>query len=204
MTKETRFDKKKAITKNKIFNAAVELFLNQGYDQTTIEQIAEKADVAKGTFFIHFPTKSTVLFFLGEQRVSLIEEMLAEKLRDIKSSREKIFSLLNVLAQVNEDSKEITALVIKEVFKTSEIDSEKESQDRLKILLVKIFEEGQQQGEFERGFNAHDAADIIISIYFYTLFQWLGGVLSRPLAEEYQTRLKIMMKGISSACIPEA
>lgn len=197
MTKETRFDKKKAKTKDKIFNAAVELFLKQGYDQTTIEQIANKADVAKGTFFIHFPTKSAVLFFLGEKRLSLIEELLAEKLKDIKSSREKLFSLLNMLAQINEDSKEITALIIKEVFKTLELAPEKANQDRFKMLLVKIFEEGQQQGEFERCFNAHDAADIIISIYFFTLFQWLGGALSRSLAEEYQIRLKIMLEGIS-------
>lgn len=65
------------------------------------------------------------------------------------------------MAQINEESKEITALITKEVFKTSEVDSEKENQDRFKMLLVKILEEGQQQGEFERRFNSDDAADII-------------------------------------------
>lgn len=197
MTKETRFEKKKAITKNKIFDSAVELFLKQGYDQTTIEQIVNKADVAKGTFFIHFPTKSAVLFFLGEQRLTLIEELLTEKLKDIKSSREKMFSMLDMLAKVNEENKESTALILKEVFQTSEVDSEKANQHRFKMIIVEIFEEGQRQGEFERCFNARDVADVIVSIYFYTLIQWLEGALSRSLAEEYRIRLKIVMQGIS-------
>ena len=202
MKKETRLDKRKAETKAKIFKAAVELFLEQGYEITTIEQIVEKADVAKGTFFIHFPTKKGVIYYLGEQRVALMEKILAEKLMCIKSAREKIFSLLNVLAEVNEENKEITGLITKEIFKElfSEMNPEKENQMQLKMMLVKILADGQHQGEFHRDFNPVHAADIIISIYFYTLFQWLDGWLSRPLAEEFSDRVKIIMAGIAFTC----
>lgn len=196
MSKETRFDKKRAKTKAKLFNAAMELFLAQGYEDTTIEQIVERADVAKGTFFIHFPSKSAVLFYLGEQRVALIEEMLTKELRDIKSAREKIFCLLSVLAQVNEDDREITALITGEIFKISEMDPEKENQRQLKTVLLKIFEQGQRQGEFRHDFGPEHAADLILSVYFYTLLQWLGGGLNESLAEGLQARVKIIMGGI--------
>lgn len=202
MKKETRFDKRKAETKAKIFKAAVELFLEQGYERTTIEQIVERADVAKGTFFIHFPTKKAVIFYLGEQRVALMEEMLVEKLKTIKSAREKIFSLLNVLAEVNEENKKITGLIMQEIFKElfSEMNPEKENQMQLKMILVKIITDGQQQGVFYKDFDTTHAAEIISSVYFYTLFQWLDGGLSKPLAEEFSDRVKIIMAGIASTC----
>jgi hypothetical protein len=120
----------------------------------------------------------------------------------IKSARGKIFSLLNVLAEINEENKEITGLITKEIFKElfSEMNPEKENQMQLKMILVKIFTDGQQQGEFKKDFNSVHAADIIISIYFYTLFQWLDGGLSKPLAEEFSDRVKIIMAGIASTC----
>jgi len=201
MKKETRFEKRKAATKAKIFKAAVELFLEQGYEMTTIEQIVARADVAKGTFFIHFPTKKAVIFYLGEQRVALMEELLADKLTAVKSAREKIFSLLNVLAEVNGENKQITGLITKEIFKElfSEMNPEKENQQQLKMILVKILADGQQQGEFHKHFDPAHAADIIISIYFYTLLQWLDEGLCKSLVEEFSDRVLIIMTGIAAA-----
>ncbi|MGE3619528.1 MAG: TetR/AcrR family transcriptional regulator [Acidimicrobiia bacterium] len=49
-------------TRQAIVAAAESLFRAQGYGPTTIEQIAERADVAPRTFFRYFPTKESVLF----------------------------------------------------------------------------------------------------------------------------------------------
>ena len=42
--------------------AAAELFLEQGYDKTTIDQISARAGVARTTFFNYFTTKGDVLW----------------------------------------------------------------------------------------------------------------------------------------------
>jgi AcrR family transcriptional regulator len=42
--------------------AALDLFAEQGYDNTTVMQIAERAGLTKATFFRHFPDKREVLF----------------------------------------------------------------------------------------------------------------------------------------------
>ena len=56
-----RRERKKQRTAETIRHAATELFLAQGYDGTTTEQIAEAADVSVSTFFRYFPTKESVL-----------------------------------------------------------------------------------------------------------------------------------------------
>ncbi|WP_410579140.1 TetR/AcrR family transcriptional regulator [Amycolatopsis sp. lyj-108] len=66
-----RRERKKLLTRQALVNAAVRLFTEQGYDQTSVADIAEAADVSKRTFFLHFPTKEDVLLADGDSRTDL-------------------------------------------------------------------------------------------------------------------------------------
>jgi AcrR family transcriptional regulator len=48
-------------TRAKIFAAATQLFAQNGYHATTVAEIVKAAGVAKGTFFVHFPSKDAVI-----------------------------------------------------------------------------------------------------------------------------------------------
>jgi AcrR family transcriptional regulator len=54
--------RRKLRTRRALEEAALQLFAEQGYEQTTIAQIAKRAELGKRTFFLHFPTKEDVLF----------------------------------------------------------------------------------------------------------------------------------------------
>jgi AcrR family transcriptional regulator len=58
--------------------AAVDLFTEQGYDATTVAQIAERAGVTKSTFFRHFPDKRELLVAGQETLGRLLAEGIAE------------------------------------------------------------------------------------------------------------------------------
>jgi AcrR family transcriptional regulator len=58
----TRRERKKQQTHDAIVTAARELFVGRGYDEVTIPEIAERADVAVSTVFAHFPTKDAIFF----------------------------------------------------------------------------------------------------------------------------------------------
>jgi AcrR family transcriptional regulator len=56
-------ERKKQKTKEAIQREAMRLFLEQGYDETTVEQIAEAAEISPSTFFNYFPTKEDVVLY---------------------------------------------------------------------------------------------------------------------------------------------
>jgi AcrR family transcriptional regulator len=58
--------------------AAVDLFIERGYDQTTVAQIAERAGVTKSTFFRHFPDKRELLVAGQDALSRLLADGIAE------------------------------------------------------------------------------------------------------------------------------
>jgi len=58
--------------------AAVDLFTEQGYDNTTVAQIAERAGTTKSTFFRYFPDKRELLVAGQETLSRLLAEGIAE------------------------------------------------------------------------------------------------------------------------------
>ncbi|HEY4457336.1 MAG TPA: helix-turn-helix domain-containing protein [Pseudonocardiaceae bacterium] len=62
--------------------AAVDLFAEQGYDDTTVAQIAERAGVTKSTFFRHFPDKRELLAAGQDTLSRLLAEGITEAPRD--------------------------------------------------------------------------------------------------------------------------
>lgn len=69
---QSRRERKKQQTRERIVQAALELFAQQGYEQTTVNQIAAAADVDPKTFFNYFPTKDDVLFIEAKHNFDVL------------------------------------------------------------------------------------------------------------------------------------
>ena len=61
-----------------LMGAAEALFLEKGVDATTISEITEAAGVAKGTFYVYFPSKQEMLAALAERYVGQFVQALDE------------------------------------------------------------------------------------------------------------------------------
>lgn len=74
--------RKKRRTRRALADAALRLFAEQGYDTTTVAQIAEAADVSTKTFFNYFPAKEDVLFSDANHRLATAIEAIEERSTD--------------------------------------------------------------------------------------------------------------------------
>jgi AcrR family transcriptional regulator len=71
-------ERKKRRTRRALAEAALALFAEKGYDQTTVADIAGAADVSTRTFFSYFRTKEDVLFADADERLDLIHDALSQ------------------------------------------------------------------------------------------------------------------------------
>src|SRR4051794_41350410 len=74
-----RRERKKAATRRALADAALELFLERGYDDVTVAEIAEAADVSVTTLFNHFPGGKPALVF---DEAQAREDALVAAVRD--------------------------------------------------------------------------------------------------------------------------
>ncbi|TCK27552.1 TetR/AcrR family transcriptional regulator [Pseudonocardia endophytica] len=81
----------------RLVRAAIDLYGEQGYDTTTVAQIAERAGLTKATFFRHFPDKREVLFAGQQEHSALLAEGVAGAPADA-SPIEMVAGGLTVLA----------------------------------------------------------------------------------------------------------
>ncbi|MEU7870699.1 helix-turn-helix domain-containing protein [Dactylosporangium sp. NPDC049140] len=59
-----------------IQRVALDLFIEEGYDKTSLREIAEKLGVTKAALYYHFPTKDDIVSSLIEQRIAAVDALL--------------------------------------------------------------------------------------------------------------------------------
>lgn len=92
-------ERKKQITRDGIVRAAMDLFLEHGYDATPVASIAEASMVSPATFFIYFPTKEDVVFADQRERTEAVAELLQSRGED-ESLRQLVRRALDQVLQI--------------------------------------------------------------------------------------------------------
>ncbi|MDE3202014.1 MAG: TetR/AcrR family transcriptional regulator [Acidobacteriota bacterium] len=91
-------------TRQQIFEAALELFREQGFDATTMQQVAERAEVAKGAAYYYFPSKESIIQAYYERVQARQEEMCAPVFAEKKDLKTRLtIALVSKLDLAAED-----------------------------------------------------------------------------------------------------
>lgn len=103
MTAPNRFEKRKQRTRNQLKTCALDLLLEKGYIDLTIQDITDCADFARGTFYVHFADKDDIVWaIVHDSMESLVETSLAG-VQDVPYARQKIITWVNVFTYAHDN-----------------------------------------------------------------------------------------------------
>jgi AcrR family transcriptional regulator len=151
----SRRDRKKERTRREIYEAAMQLFARSGFDAVTIADICREADVGRGTFFFHFPSKAALLHEFNRR---VAEEFRASLSDPRGPAREELRALVERMSVELVAQAEIMTAMIAEFFASPEALAAAPREDALPVLVTEILLRGQERGEFSDRIDARLAA----------------------------------------------
>jgi len=199
-----RRERKKLETRRRIFRMAFELFATKGFEETTVEEIAEAADVAKGTVFNYFPSKRALLLAAHEAWMHRLEEDLGAPESWQKDARAQLLHVLSYLADLAIEHREVSRLVIFETMQEAHFqlaeDREPGSEDSVRLLeglVERVIRRGEERGEILKTVDPAQAASVVAATAFSTVVRWLvRGGSAREMKTALEAKLDIIFRGL--------
>jgi AcrR family transcriptional regulator len=171
----SRRNRNKQRTRVRILDAARQLFTEKGVAATTIEELADVADVARATFFNYFPSKIAVVEeILDIHDDSFFRGLAAELERDIptKALLEGFFA---ASARAIEGSPKFFRVMIAESEKTQA--GFETDRDRYLVMTTqfkKVIDRGVVRGDVRTDYPPDLLAEILVGAYATVLRSWRG------------------------------
>ncbi|MBQ2284253.1 MAG: TetR/AcrR family transcriptional regulator [Clostridia bacterium] len=160
-------------TKGKIITAAWDLFYEQGYEDTTIEEIIEKSGTSKGSFYHYFEGKDALLgslsYIFDEEY-----ERLQTELDEGMNSFDKLLFLNEKLFAIIEERIDIDLLT--RLYSTQLVTKgEKHLLDNKRLyykLLRKIVTDGQKKNELTSEMSVNEIVKLYAMCERSLLYDW--------------------------------
>src|SRR5579885_185448 len=193
-----REDKKEA-TRQDILSAAGFLFVKNGYEDTSVDDIAESANVAKGTFYYHFKSKDEVLIGLSIGYLKRMSKHVDERLAKNEPPLEILMWVLKKIAGDTESYKDLSRYFY--IALCAHMDQGFDSQYRddpatLPNIVKRIVEAAQKRGEIDAEADPVDMGILIAGVSHHAQLTWILRNEKRPLIEKVEEWIDVVLHGI--------
>ena len=139
-------------TKRRIFNTAVKLFSDKGYDNASVEEITAIAGVAKGSLYYHFSKKEDIFDLILQEGMKLLRNSIEIKTRNCESSLDKIKAIILVEIKVIVKYEDFLNVVLSQIWGEEEKNKKcKKAVFEYIKIIEEIVQEGIKSGEFYDG-----------------------------------------------------
>jgi AcrR family transcriptional regulator len=192
-----RRSRRSAELRERLFRAALDLFAEKGFAETTVEDITNAADVGKGTFFNYFPSKDHILLAFGEMQLAKLQSAVEEARRSEQPMPHFLRSLGERMTQEPTRNPAIVrALLLAYLSSTPVREAVLDLQKRVLALHAEMIQLGQQRGEILDDLPAMEIAQVFRQTIFGTLLIWSlygdGSLLHRM-----EAAFEVLWKGLT-------
>jgi len=192
---------KKENNKRAILESAISLFNENGYDNTSIEQIARKAGVGKGTVYSYFSTKKSIIKGFCEYELETVHhQLVAQSNPDATILEQMLIIYMTEFRHVTQN-REFGRLYMREALfpDEPEVQNRTEIDEKYFNVLFPILEKAQERGELQK-----DLEPLHILAHFYSLFiilihAWYSG---RIQTDEVESSMKTLFTQVLEGLRP--
>lgn len=172
MDEPSRRERKQQESADHISRTAMALFAERGYANTTMEEIARAADVAKGTLYSRFPVKEAILshFILAEMRTAA--PALMAELQSLDSYRARLQAYFRQSAHFAERYREYLRPYLQ--YRFAGIFQPDRERSNMSEILGSLLSEGMANGEIRRDIALPQQVLALEMQYVGVLMAWLS------------------------------
>ena len=173
-------------TRERIFRAALRLFAERGFMATTIDSIAQEADIGKSTFFNYFDNKESILLQFREMQMGKVQAFVMKNMKSEEPLTSLIYKLTLTMTEEQRKSPSLFSSLMSAAF------SNEETRKRLSEGLIKIREAlselikiRQKVGDIRSDIPAHEIAYSLQRVIFGSMLLWSisqSGTLEKQLS----------------------
>ncbi len=186
-------------TKSRIVSAAWKLFYEQGYEDTTIEEIIEESKTSKGSFYHYFKGKDALLGSLAYMMDEKYEELEPTIAEDADSYEVLLYLNHELLAMIEES---INLELLARLYSTQlTTHGERPLLDRDRTyykLLRKIISRGRERGELTKAMGVNEMVHYYAMCERALLYEWCLRKGEYSLSEEAARKLPMMIQSLRS------
>jgi AcrR family transcriptional regulator len=99
----TRQQRKRLRTRNQLKEAAMSLLLEMGYETMTIQHITDRADLGRGTFYLHFKDKGDVVWALIKDGIDVADRSAHQRMGIMDYSNSEYFGYMNMFRHASQN-----------------------------------------------------------------------------------------------------
>ncbi|GAB7043256.1 MULTISPECIES: TetR/AcrR family transcriptional regulator [Catenuloplanes] len=182
-------------TRQRLYEAAVELIAEQGYSATTVDDIALRAGVAKGTVYYNFASKTSLFEGLLRHGIGLLTEAFRTAV-DGLPPREALAALVHAQLTYIQRYRAFAQLLLSEMWRTN-----REWQQTLTLLreeaisvIAETISRGVRSGDLPADLDVRVASSALFGVGLVVAVDWLVFTPERPVEDVEASLLAIVRR----------
>ncbi len=191
---QNKINKRKAI-----IGAAIKLFSRNGYEQTSIEELAREAGIGKGTVYSYFQTKKEIVRAFCEAELDYTRSELTAHTNPESSLQEQLLVIFMAEFKHITENRDFGRIYLQEsVFpREHHSDADLEMQNQYFEILYPIYRKAQQRGELSEDLELLHIAGHFWALHLLILSCWYNGMIpTEEIPESMKTLINQAIDGL--------
>ncbi len=196
----TRRERRKQEVRERILEAATELFDRQGFEATKVAEICDRADVANKTFFNHFVSKPQLVRVLAESALEQLLDNIGSARREGRTTGQRIERFFATVAASAATAGPMHRELLTEIIHAAQAaGSQPDQARRLHAAFAAIIGDGVAAGDVSHRHSPETLTEMVMGAFYSLMFNWVN-LDGYPIAE----RARATARFLTDALAPRA